>query len=394
METLSNALGIRRIMRFLSVVIPFSLVTAMSYFISTISIKDEMVSTDFNMNAYYVCACILFFLFFNSMVRIKNVCDETTRKKYYKSRAKVDGLLSKIKFVLSSPLLWIEAVAYSAFYWFIPFKVSSLFFVDSIFDGNDSNQNKLIFFGIAFTVLLIINLYASVSAINVWKYEDFEEDMKVNNRIYLKQMLITLALYCFGISTFSLIFALISNLLPALSEVITIKNLLILICVILLFMFFRYIRAVNKRRKFLYETNRFCKENGFKLHEMRNAYKSILFLSDSYNMVIEANGKTYFCKFLCGMRKKNSIVLDKNGKGEIIHTFSFRDMKIFEYSKRFRYDFEANGVKSLLIIPVPNFVYIKDAIGRRSEADNGDKIGDYCIFNGKPFLNSIERKTI
>ena len=172
-----------------------------------------------------------------------------------------------------------------------------------------------------------------------------------------------------------------------------------------------YYFCIRSRFRFLWRLRRCCKKNGFKVIAKKHPYLSLIHDGGKYNIVLQANGKTYYCKILASVKKTNKIYLLPDGtceRARLLHIPAPRvirkggfiqantmDMnegrEAFRIVSTFDYRFEADGEKVLLFNPVPKFLYKKVEDGTSRPLDNGETVGEYTIYAANAFLRALER---
>ncbi len=175
-----------------------------------------------------------------------------------------------------------------------------------------------------------------------------------------------------------------------------------------------YYLCIRKRFLFLRRLKKCCKKNGFELITKKHPYLSLIHDGGGYNLVVKANGKTYYCRILASVRKSNKIYLRTDGICERARLVRFPVIRViqrhgfvmvnpldmdegremFRIVSTFDYRFEAEGEKILLFNPVPKFLFRKAENGSFGHLDNGETIGEYTVFSGNAFLRSLERDCV
>ncbi len=155
----------------------------------------------------------------------------------------------------------------------------------------------------------------------------------------------------------------------------------------------RYIGAAQKRIAFISDMKNTCKAEGIAVPKIKNKFSFVFFRHNGFNFTLEMQERKYDCKFIASRQKGVSIILDDAGNGFYVHTFSVAGAVLGQYHTRFKYGFESNNKKILIICPRPQEISIADGTGLH-QADSGDKIGDYKLFSADGFIRSIELDTI
>ncbi|MBE6600999.1 MAG: hypothetical protein E7637_00615 [Ruminococcaceae bacterium] len=174
-----------------------------------------------------------------------------------------------------------------------------------------------------------------------------------------------------------------------------------------------FLRVIWKRLKFYVRLKHLCKQYGFRIVEHRGWLTSLFYAGKSYQLAVEANGKTYYCRMISSFRRKNRMQFFADGSflrifslhiptpavavtsrfamGAVYVDRSHVDEREFLRIKRkgtYAFDCAENGKKILLINPVPKRVIL--GTNTLKEADNGDRIGDYAVYTGGAFLRALK----
>ena len=236
----------------------------------------------------------------------------------------------------------------------------------------------------------MISVLAYVSAFNWWilRYQkDKKEEQKKKRGGLLKTLAITVSAYCGGALMMPIGLSILLGFINILRSAAVIVFFVVL-CASLFVI--RYLNAILKRRRLLRELKKICEEKGFYLSKVKSGYTSIFRLPRDSSFTVSHGKETYECKLLCGVRKGSPMYLFGNGQGQVIHTFRIRRVELFHFVTSFRYGFESQHKKIIIINPIPQSVY-RSGEGRAKEIDVGEIIGDYYIYNATGFLNALER---
>lgn len=172
-----------------------------------------------------------------------------------------------------------------------------------------------------------------------------------------------------------------------------------------------YYLCIRTRFRFLRRLKKCCKKNGFELVAKKHPYRSLIRDGGGYNLVVKANGKTYYCRILASIKKSNKIYLRTDGtcerarlvrmptvrlirKGAFVQVNTMNldeDREMFRIVSNFDYRFDAEGEKILLFNPVPTFLFRKAEDETSCPLDNGETVGEYKVFSGNGFLRALER---
>ena len=155
----------------------------------------------------------------------------------------------------------------------------------------------------------------------------------------------------------------------------------------------QYIRAAAERSAFIKNLKITCKEENIDVPKIKNKFSFVFLRRKGSNFTLEVNEKKYDCKFIASRKKGVSIILDDDGNGLYVHTFSVAGAVLGQYHTRFKYGFESGNIKILIVCPRPQEISAADGTGLH-QVDSGDTIGDYKLFSADGFIRSIELNTL
>lgn len=157
--------------------------------------------------------------------------------------------------------------------------------------------------------------------------------------------------------------------------------------------FIKYMGAMRKRLSFISRLKRTCKKENTEISKIKNKFSFIFFRNKGFNFTLKMEKNTYDCKFIASCQKGISVILDSDGQGLYVHTFSVAGAVLGQYYTRFKYGFETNNKKILIICPRPQEISIANGTGLH-QADSGDRIGDYKLFSADGIIRAIELDNI
>lgn len=200
----------------------------------------------------------------------------------------------------------------------------------------------------------------------------------------------------------SLVLALFSNMVATLITIIKqffVQSVIILICVILLSVFFSYIRSFFKRISFLHRLKRTAKAEGYTVEYVSKPLLSSLKNYSGYNLTVRENGKTYDCKLIPGIRRNNSMTFLKDGRIKITHEVKFGrktgQLSLLSYSTFTDYAFDSPNKKIIILLPCPKLVCAAEDEGdKATEIDIGFDMYEYKVYAGRGFLSALEYKCV
>lgn len=182
----------------------------------------------------------------------------------------------------------------------------------------------------------------------------------------------------------------------------------IIIGVILALYAFRMLRAIHIRKKLIQKLKALEEAKRIRLGEIKHPYLSLVSHRFSIPFTLHANGKTYTCRLIASSNRKKHILFHDDGTGYFIRRYRLplfmpvvrsrkgarvvdvRDQgELFHTKTAFRYGFEANGTKLLLICPMPQELTAKrgDDITLLTP---GDSVGNYKVYNVTTFFSHLD----
>jgi hypothetical protein len=122
-------------------------------------------------------------------------------------------------------------------------------------------------------------------------------------------------------------------------------------------------------------------------------YLSLLHQPSGASFTLHQGDQSFACKLICGIRKSSPLFLDAAGNAKTVHTIRIGRVDLFHFVTSFRFDFESDHKKIIVITPIPHKVF-RSGGGANKEIDVGEKINEYQIYNATGFLNAIERNCL
>ena len=156
----------------------------------------------------------------------------------------------------------------------------------------------------------------------------------------------------------------------------------------------RQIRAFFKRRSFLKQLKRLCKEKKIKLSNISRPYSSAYNIRPGESFCVSDSGETYSCVMLSARRMNTPFVLMKNGDVKLIFNINLFKIHLFSFTRTHSFGYETPHKKVVILNPSPRNAMTTDGDGRPVPIDNGEIIGDYTVYNATAFLNSLERGSL
>lgn len=336
---------------------------------------------------------------FWALVRISVLFDEQLRKSYDERADSIRTLKDRCGFFALRIRFWVEAAVYSVLYWIMPLGWFCMPIADHFFDGTAGFAEKAVIFAVLFPLLMLLNLHARLSVMNVWQSSrsgghsaKFNYSEKHQTE-YLMRCVVPYALgstvLCFsgpfvGVS-------LIAVFKAAADAVDPMKVLLIVAVILLVWLTVTILRAVFKRRSFIRKLRKVCSDNGYILSSISRPYLSVWLFGEGESFLIQTDTGRYSCKLIGGLSRYVPMVLCNDGKGYFLHSLRLFGNEILQDESWFSFGYESDDPKILIVNPVPKKL-LANVQGKLIPLDNGIRIGDYEIQTATSFLNMIERR--
>lgn len=168
-----------------------------------------------------------------------------------------------------------------------------------------------------------------------------------------------------------------------------------IIAAIVLFFAIRYLRAIRKRRAFVRNLTRVCSEKGIPLSPIKAPYRSLFTDHVGENFSVEYKGQRYDCKLLGTFSRATPFLFSPKGYAIRRRNVSIgprrSKLTLFHIDTEINLAFSGEGKKAVILLPIPNQIFLINDIGSLYPIDTGDRIGDYCVYNASGFLGALER---
>lgn len=163
----------------------------------------------------------------------------------------------------------------------------------------------------------------------------------------------------------------------------------VLLCLFLLLIGFRYLRAIRAVKRFKKDLIKLCREAGYTCSDITRLYRSVLTGKRCGTFTVLAGGKRYVCCLVSAVRRGNRMYLDGVS---CMHEYTLRLFRrtLFRYYHTTAFEFPDVGERIVIIHPAPNSILVqKDGTVR--EGETGDCIADYTLYKAKNFLGCLSR---
>ena len=390
-----------RSIRYCLALVLFSIVSAISNSASYFAAKQMFA--DVSKDAISVIHIILSALAYHSFLRAFITTDAPARSHYF------DGDKNKVKFLRTSPDFKISLIATAAFFAIF----SDAFAVASLQGWLEIPKWGA--YSIAAVVFLAVLILTWVESFADWKKAEErihkEKRKRKDTHLLIKYCISSCLVYPIMGYLLPIFFPTLRTL-PLVLWTIVLGVVPIVAVLVLAFLSLDYIRALYIRFKFFRKLKKAAKINKYKVSKIKYPYSSLFIDHDENSFTVVSHGKTYTCKLLSGIHYGNPMYFEEEGKGVVIHHVSLRyrvltaapfargghiwqklPADLMQFHTYFKYDFEGEGKKVLLVCPTPHSIYASE-YGQEKLLDVNDKVYGYTLMTGTAFLNALERDCV
>ncbi len=362
----------------------------------------------FNITGTHVAiGAVVVFLMYYSLQRTLSVYNADLAAKFIYTQPRIDSIPKKLKFLFTQKEKLVELGIVLALYLIIPCKGTSPSLCYLIPETVGGFLQSLYVSLIALPVLLLVFVLANISAMNYWDTAERHKEADKNNlneneqrraakrerKSYKGVYIGTLLAYFVGGTGLMVLYPFVFSGAASVFLFVAARIALYAGSIYLALVTLRVLRALRIRRKFIKSLKKLCKEKKMRISKIRYPYKSLFTLYNNEDFRITYSGKSYSCKILCSMKRGNPLFIMKNGIAARIVNVKFLRIQLFSYTKSFRFGWEADCKKIVIVNPTPLQILLPGG-NRPAELDNGDIVDGYEIYAATAFLNALERDVI
>lgn len=430
-----------KLTKILSSIIPTALLLGLQIFFTKLAYNLSYPQEDefllgLNAKRHIIVAAFIFVCFYYAFSRIQAIYNTPKREAYLEA----EGDVRLFGFIFGNIGYWLDLVAFSVIS-LVALKTAYPFLFD-IFCANGNEYGIIYALAVVLPILAFLGFFARYSATKIWNkmleeptvFMSESEISKSKNAPRLiptatalaTMRLVTLAsadknsalessgdeqfdfslggrivsyllvLIVFALCAFfaKLVYTVISFLLVPFAMLSYAKYLsTFAILALVAIPVIRRVKALVKRAQLIKGTQKICKENKYKLSQIKAPYTSLFSFYKGESFKITIDGETFSCKLLSGKKASRPIILREDGSGDIIRSINFIGIKWWESRKPFKFGYESKYRQVLIVNPSPKFLCFEKE-GLRTEIDNGDCVGKYIIYSGSGFINALDRKVL
>ena len=378
----------------LKTVILMALTFAVSALVRFLFVDNMFEQEYFSEQILNVWHMVFFLLIFNSSFFAIKRYDKNSRERFL-NYAKSNKLSSHIKFVFSSLDFYVEYACIVLLSIILPSSflygfVSKILLVD----------NKLYTLLIILPIMLLLLFSSRITIQKNW-YLDAQKESKYSSKEkkskfppIIKSVFVVVLVYCGAAILIPWLLPLFISLWNLGGAMIFVWIALVVIAVVLITISVYYVRAILKRKIFIKKLKKYCEDTSIFLSEIKKPYNSIFALHSGFDFTVEKKGVKYDCKFVAGIVPNSLIVLSDKGNGLKQNTVRLFKTELFHFMTKFDFGYESENKKIIILLPTPKTFLVSTNESPPHIADTGEKVGQYTIYSGTGFLNSLDRNCL
>ena len=337
----------------------------------------------------WICVGILL-LAFSSFIKPAIIYEEDFRLRYLREKEAKAG---KILILLGDRAFWIRAGAFVLLFYLLPLDVFPAFKLLATLYLPVGGQ-KLLVTLLLTVVLLGLTLLGYRGACNVWEKQDEKElTEKKYNRGFLGR---TFVYIIGGLAASYLvphILPLFVNLPKLFADPSAPAFFTGILALVGVFFAAKYARRILSRRKFVKKLVQISRENKNKLSKIEKPYASLFRPYGGESFTVQCDGKSFSCKMLCGRNVKEPLIFSEEGYMEFTFSADVLGYDLFQYKKRFEFDYSSPYKKIIIMNSMPRKVLLNWE-SKQIPLESGDRFGEYILYTETEFLNALNRDVL
>ena len=359
---------------------------------------------DFELDPYLAriiqitCTALIYLVLYSAM-RLVTVHNQPLRTKYYSLKHRPKKLPEKLLFFLKDPFTQLTTALFAAIHFLVPINALIMPIMD-IFPGATTHQGKQIAIVLLHLILLYaVTMMAQLTAMAYW-FNNRPNDSTPNptkkkaSNGFHGELYRTFFIYLGGTLGLCNGLPILISLFPLFKELLTNPfTCFVIVCIVVIPLVYRPIRAIFKRRAFLRQLDEVCRRNNIAISEIDLPYRSIFSITDHESFTVTLKGKRYACKLIGAIRRNSPLGIFQGGKGAIATHVRFARVTIFSRVTQFEFGFDSEDPKILIINPIPKQIYYTEGV-KTTPLDNGDVVDGYKVYTAHGFLGALERSCL
>ena len=127
------------------------------------------------------------------------------------------------------------------------------------------------------------------------------------------------------------------------------------------------------------------------MSDIEKPYLSVFFQQKGTSFTLKQDGKEYQCKLIAGVFRSSPIVFTDTGEGIRQDVLRIVRVNLLHVNTRIDYRMEGDGKKILIVLPVPDKIYVSTEGSMPRPADTGEVLGEYTLYTATGFLGVLDR---
>lgn len=340
----------------------------------------------------YSLICLPFLvLYYNSFIRLKTTYNNELYLRFEEELNEESTTKEYLAFLFQQKNFWVQFAVVAILFVLLPLH-KTVPVVAWLFGAWGNFGKELFALCIFLPFLFVVYTKGHISAIDYWQ-QQIGAERDVSKKTKRSTYVSTIVAYAVVPFALLMLWNFIKVYVPLIFQLMEISSSVLLgvlvvltIVFVILFSFFRVIRA---RKKCLKEIHRVCRQKNYEIGKIKHAYLSAFCVCKGESFQVKIGEKTYSCKLVGCPQRGVPLVIHPMGGLHFMYSFNLFKTPIFSHTtvKRFGYDSEHS--KILIINPVPKKLFCHFG-NKIAEIDNGDHVGDYKIYTATAFIRAIE----
>ena len=386
----------KAVLRSILVFFVFALVTSVSRFVFNGELEhmDMLDGVAFPLWLLGLWHVFYMLLIFESTVFAFHRHAAEEKEAYLEKRTGV-GILAELKAVFSSLEFYVDCAAVAILSLVLPLGVYDC--IGQVLPG--AGLGNLPMTLIALILLFALLLAARLSLGKMWISDSIARKDEKKKKKERSALFLTIKGVAFVVMAYIVASYAITWFLPF---IVTLANLgggmivflylfIALLVAIAVVLAIFYIRAMLKRRTFIAALRELCKKKSATISDIQKPYLSIFTQHKGVDFTIECNGRMYDCKFVSSVFKSSPIAFADTGKGirqDVLRVFR---VNVLHMNTLIDFRMEGQGKKIVIVLPVPERIYVSVDGSTPCPADTGEVFGECTLYNATGFLGALER---
>ncbi len=386
----------KALLRSILVFFVFALVTSVSRFVFNGELEhmDMLDGVAFPLWLLGLWHVFYMLLIFESTVFAFHRYAADEKEAYLEKRTGV-GVLAELKAVFSSLEFYVDCAAVAILSLILPLGVYDC--IGQVLPG--AGLGNLPMTLIALILLFALLLVARLSLGKMWISDSIARKDEKKKKKERSALFLTIKGVAFVVMAYIVASYAITWFLPF---IVTLANLgggmivflylfIALLVAIAVALAIFYIRAMLKRRTFIAALRELCKKKSVTISDIQKPYLSIFTQHKGIDFTIEHNGCLYDCKFVASVFKSSPIAFADTGKGirqDVLRVFR---VNVLHMNTLIDFRMEGQGKKIVIVLPVPERIYVSVDGSTPCPADTGEVFGEYTLYTATGFLGALER---